>query len=103
MGLHGGANQAAVIDPSAQSRKPLPTRAYLFLAPHRCGRLGDVPGEWTDVCGFLKPPGSENEWQIRMQGAFTIPFDMLGIRHTELPPRSVGPPQCATARSRIAG
>ena len=36
---------------------------------------GDVPGEWADVCGFIKPPGSEKEWQIRMHGAFTIPYD----------------------------
>ena len=66
---------------------------------------GDVPGEWADVCGIVKPPGSENEWQIRMHGAFTIPCK-LGIRHTELPPRSVCPPpprQCATGRSRVAG
>ena len=43
---------------------------------------GGVPGEWSDVCGFLKPPGSERDWQVRMHGAFTVPFDMLGIRHT---------------------
>ena len=30
-----------------------------------------------NVCGFLKPPGSENEWQIRMHEAFKIPFNML--------------------------
>ena len=44
---------------------------------------GGVPGEWSDVCGFFKPPGSEKEWQIRMHGAFTIPFELLGIRHTD--------------------
>ena len=33
--------------------------------------------------GFLKPPCPENEWQIRMQGAFTMRFDMPGIRHTD--------------------
>ena len=31
---------------------------------------GGVPGEWSDVCGFIKPPGSETEWHIRMHGAF---------------------------------
>ena len=48
--------------------------------PHR---PGGVPGEWSHVCGFLKPPGSEKEWHIRMHGAFTIPFGVLGIRHTD--------------------
>ena len=24
-------------------------------------------GEWSDVCGFLKPPGSEREWQVRVR------------------------------------
>ena len=33
---------------------------------------GGVPGEWADVCGFIKPLGSEKEWQIRMHGAFRI-------------------------------
>ena len=44
---------------------------------------GGVPGEWSDVCGFLKPPGSENEWQVRVHGAFTIPFGMLGTKETD--------------------
>ena len=43
-------------------------------------RPGGVPGEWSDVCGFLKPPGSENEWQVRMHGAFIIPYGMLGLK-----------------------
>ena len=45
---------------------------------------GCVPGEWADVCWFIKPPGSEKEWHIRMHGAFTIPFDTLGIKRTDL-------------------
>ena len=32
--------------------------------------LGGVPGEWADVCGFRKSPGSEAEWQVRIHGAF---------------------------------
>ena len=44
---------------------------------------GGVPGEWADVCGFIKPPGSEAECHIRMQGAFKIPYDTLGIRCTD--------------------
>ena len=42
-----------------------------------------VPGEWSDVRGSLKPPGSERERQVRKQGVCTILFDMLGIRHTD--------------------
>ena len=90
---HGGANQAAIIDPSAPSRKPFANTCLpIPPGPTPLWGPGDVPGEWADVCGFLKPPGSENGWQIRMHGALTIPSDMLGIRHTELPQRSVGPP-----------
>ena len=36
-----------------------------------------------DVCGFIKPPGSEAECHIRMHGAFKIPYDALGIRCTD--------------------
>ena len=76
---HGAANRAVILDPSASSRKPSPTRAY----PTPLWAPGGVPGEWADVCGFIKPPVSENEWQIRMHGAFTSPYGMLGIRHTD--------------------
>ena len=44
---------------------------------------GGVPGEWSDVCGFLKPPVSENEWQVRMHGAFTVPYGMLGLKKAD--------------------
>ena len=30
------------------------------------------------MCVGLKPTGSENEWQVRMHGAFAIPYDTLG-------------------------
>ena len=42
-----------------------------------------VPGEWSDVYGFLKPLGSEDEWQVRMHGGFTIPYGMLGLKETD--------------------
>ena len=29
--------------------------------------------DWADVCGFLKPPGSDRYWKVRMDGAFSIP------------------------------
>ena len=51
MVLHGDGSQAMNIDSSALSKRPLPTRAYLFhKAPHLCGVPGGVPGEWADVC-----------------------------------------------------
>ena len=42
-----------------------------------------MPGELADVCGFIKPPGFETEWHIRMHGAFKVPYDTLGIRRTD--------------------
>ena len=44
---------------------------------------GGVPGEWSDVCGFLKPPGSDADWQIRNHEAFTIPYSTLGLKETD--------------------
>ena len=32
------------------------------LVSHLCRGLGEVPGEWTDVCGFVKMPESHSEW-----------------------------------------
>ena len=32
-------------------------------APHRCGGPGSIPNNWADVCGFLKPPGSQRFWK----------------------------------------
>ena len=82
MRLHGAANQAVIIDPTiedafANTCLPIPPGPTPLWGP------GDVPGEWADVCGFIEPPGSENEWQIRMHGAFTILYDTLGIRRTD--------------------
>ena len=56
------------------------TNLPLPPGPTPLWRAGGVPGEWSDVCGFFKPPGSENEWQVRMHGAFTIPHSTLGLK-----------------------
>ena len=56
---------------------PLPPGPTLLCGP------GGVPGEWLDVCGFLKPPGSEDDWQIRNHGAFTIPNSTLGLKEKD--------------------
>ena len=44
---------------------------------------GGVPGEWADVCGFIKPSNSDGEWPMRGHGAFEINRDVLGIRPTD--------------------
>ena len=43
-------------------------------------RPGGVPGEWADVCGFIKPTESHDEWQVCLHGAFSIPYNALGLR-----------------------
>ena len=29
---------------------------------------GSIPNNWADVCGFLKSPGSDRYWKVRMHG-----------------------------------
>ena len=41
---------------------------------------GAVPGEWTDVCGFLKPPDSHERWTVRMHGAFSMHHSTFDLR-----------------------
>ena len=74
---HGDDSQAMNNGTTALLRKPLPARTYQFhRAPTPLWGPGGVPGEWTDVCGFIKPPGFETEWHIR-NGVFEIPNDIL--------------------------
>ena len=44
---------------------------------------GSIPNNWADVCGFLKPPGSDRCWKVCMHGAFSIPRKTLGLRPTD--------------------
>ena len=44
---------------------------------------GSIPDMWADVCGFLKPPGSDRYWKVRTHGAFSIPRTALGLRPTD--------------------
>ena len=39
---------------------------------------GSIPDNGADVCGFLKPPGSQRFWKVN--GAFSIPRETLGLR-----------------------
>ena len=41
---------------------------------------GSIPNNWADVCGFLKPPGSQRVWKVNKHGAFSIPRKALGLR-----------------------
>ena len=44
---------------------------------------GSIPNKWADVCGFLKAPGSDRCWKVRMHGAFSILRKTLGLRPTD--------------------
>ena len=41
---------------------------------------GSIPDNWADVCGFLKPPGSQKFWKVSKHGALSIPRQALGLR-----------------------
>ena len=44
---------------------------------------GSIPNNWADVCGFLKPPGSQRFWKVNKHGAFSIPRQALGLRSSD--------------------
>ena len=78
---YGAANQAVIFDPINIIEEAFANTCLPFPpGPTLCG---DQEAYQVNVCGFLKPPGSENAWQIRMHEAFKTPFNMLGIRHTD--------------------
>ena len=61
----------------AGEEKPIPEGPAPLWCP------GGVPGGWADLCGFIKPPGTEREWrQIRVHGSFEISRDVRGIRES---------------------
>ena len=41
---------------------------------------GSIPNSWADVCGFLKPPGSQRFWKVNKHGAFSSLRKALGLR-----------------------
>ena len=54
---------------------------------------GAVPGTWSDVCGFLKPPDSNELWRVRQPGAFPIlPSSRHPTDRSELPSRDMASP-----------
>ena len=44
---------------------------------------GSIPNNWADVCGFIKPPGSQRFWKVSEHGAFSIPRQALGLRSSD--------------------
>ena len=59
---------ATQVSSTVRLRRSRTPSSQCHPAPHRCG----VPGEWSDVCGFVKPPRSRSEWPIRKHEAFEI-------------------------------
>ena len=70
---------ALIVDPFALLKK----HSLIPPGPTPLWGPGGVPGEWADVCGLLKPLGSETEWEVRMDGAFTIPFGTLSFKEKD--------------------
>ena len=70
-------NISTIDEAFADSALPTPLGPTLLWGP------GSIPNNWTDVCGFLKPPDSDRYWKVRMHGAFSIPRKTLGLRPTD--------------------
>ena len=53
-----------------------------------------IPHNWADVCGFLKPPGSDRYCKVRMHGAFSIPTQSpwSTSKRSNWPSRDMAPP-----------
>ena len=58
------------------------------LGPAPLWGPGSIPNNCADVCGFLKPPGSQRFWKVNKHGAFSIPRQALGLRSSDRPPSS---------------
>ena len=68
-------NNISIIEEAfAECAVPTPPGHTPLLLP------GSIPGCWADVCGFLKPPESDQHWKVRPHDAFSIPPKALGLR-----------------------
>ena len=65
---------STIKDTFKNTKLPVPLGASPMWRP------GCVPGEWSDVCGFLKPPDSDRYWKVRKHGVFVIPRRAVGLR-----------------------
>ena len=80
----GAAHAATIENPPVLLKKPLPIRiCRCHLPSPPLWGPGAVPGDWTDVCGFLKPPDSHEKWIVRLRGAFSISHSTLGFREKD--------------------
>ena len=52
---------------------------------------GSIPANWADVCGFLKPPGSQRFWKVNKHGAFFHRAEIPGSasHRSKLPSRNL--------------
>ena len=81
---HGAVSRAVVLElPTVLKKRSSIRTCHLPPGPSRLWGPGGVPGEWSDVCGFFKPPGSDADWQIRNHGAITIPYNTLDLRESD--------------------
>ena len=68
------ANNISIIEEAfADCDLPMPPGPTPLWSP------GAVPGSWSDVCRFLKPPDSNERWRVRQHGAFPILHEAPGI------------------------
>ena len=70
-------NLRSIDEAVADCALPTPPGPTPFWGP------GSIPNNWSDVCGFLKPPGSQKFWKVSKRGAFSIPRQALGLRSSE--------------------
>ena len=69
---------------SASSKKPSSILTCpCLLTPHRCGVQGLCLVRWSDVCGFINPPDSNERWSVQQHGAFPIRHEALSIWQTD--------------------
>ena len=72
---HRGKDNLSTIDEAfMDSILPTPPGPTLLWGP------GSIPDIWADVCGFLKPPGSQRFWKVNKHGAFSIQRKTPGLR-----------------------
>ena len=86
----GDFNGAAWRRPCGNDRKPISIIEEAFAdtdLPMPPGSTivgpGAVPGEWADVCGFLRPPDFHEKWKVRLHGALSFFHSSLGLREKD--------------------
>ena len=73
---------------AAATISALSTKYFLTALPTPPGPTplwgpGSFPNNWADVCGCLKPPGSQRFCRVNKNGAFSIPRKALGLRPSD--------------------